>query len=57
MTTPVEILSNASSWLEAQDARMLAEGQHLQPGEKLGAPPCTQDGVLDMAFAVGTPNA
>jgi 1,4-alpha-glucan branching enzyme len=44
-------------WLGDTDAWLLGEGRHLRPFEKLGAHPCTVDGVQGVAFAVWAPNA
>jgi 1,4-alpha-glucan branching enzyme len=44
-------------WLGDTDAWLLNEGRHLRPWEKLGAHPCTLDGVAGVAFAVWAPNA
>lgn len=39
------------------DLHLLGEGNHLQLYDKLGAHPCTLDGVAGVAFAVFAPNA
>jgi 1,4-alpha-glucan branching enzyme len=39
------------------DLHLLCEGNHLQLYDKLGAHPCTLDGVTGVAFAVFAPNA
>jgi 1,4-alpha-glucan branching enzyme len=44
-------------WLGDTDVWLLAEGRHLRPWDKLGAHPCTIDGVAGVAFAVWAPNA
>jgi 1,4-alpha-glucan branching enzyme len=44
-------------WLGDTDVWLLAEGRHLRPWEKMGAHPCTIDGVAGVAFAVWAPNA
>jgi 1,4-alpha-glucan branching enzyme len=44
-------------WLGDTDVWLLNEGRHLRPWEKLGAHPCTIDGVAGVAFAVWAPNA
>ena len=44
-------------WLGDTDVWLLGEGRHLRPWEKLGAHPCTLDGVAGVAFAVWAPNA
>jgi 1,4-alpha-glucan branching enzyme len=44
-------------WLGETDVWLLNEGRHLRPWEKLGAHPCTIDGVAGVAFAVWAPNA
>ena len=44
-------------WLGDTDVWLLKEGSHLRPWEKLGAHPCTLQGVTGVAFAVWAPNA
>jgi 1,4-alpha-glucan branching enzyme len=44
-------------WLGDTDVWLLNEGRHLRPWEKLGAHPCTIEGVAGIAFAVWAPNA
>jgi 1,4-alpha-glucan branching enzyme len=44
-------------WLGDTDVWLFNEGRHLRPWEKLGAHPCTIDGVAGVAFAVWAPNA
>ncbi len=44
-------------WLGDTDVWLLNEGRHLRPWEKLGAHPCTLEGVAGVAFAVWAPNA
>jgi 1,4-alpha-glucan branching enzyme len=44
-------------WLGETDVWLLNEGRHLRPWEKLGAHPCTIEGVAGVAFAVWAPNA
>jgi 1,4-alpha-glucan branching enzyme len=44
-------------WLGETDVWLIAEGRHLRPWERLGAHPCTIEGVDGVAFAVWAPNA
>ena len=55
-TDPLASHQNAF-WLGETDLWLLAEGRHLRPWEKLGAHPCTLNGVDGTAFAVWAPNA
>ncbi|MBP8053556.1 MAG: 1,4-alpha-glucan branching protein GlgB [Burkholderiaceae bacterium] len=55
-TTPLAPQPNAF-WLGETDLWLLAEGRHLRPWEKLGAHPCSLNGVDGTAFAVWAPNA
>ena len=43
--------------LGALDVHLMAEGSHRRIYERLGAHPCTSDGVAGVAFAVWAPNA
>lgn len=45
------------STLGEMDLHLFNEGRHLRLWEKLGAHPCTIDGVVGTAFAVWAPNA
>lgn len=53
--TPDSLLTE--SWLGAADIWLLASGKHLRSWEKLGAHPCTRNGVSGTVFAVWAPNA
>ena len=44
-------------WLGELDVHLLAEGNHLEAYEKLGAHPATLERVEGVAFAVWAPNA
>lgn len=57
MTQTPAMLPPPTPWLGEQDVWLLAEGRHLRPWQKLGAHPCTLDGVAGTAFAVWAPNA
>ena len=57
MQNPVVNPLQNEYWLGEADVWLLAEGRHLRPWEKLGAHPCTRDGVTGTAFAVWAPNA
>ncbi|WP_349294828.1 1,4-alpha-glucan branching protein GlgB (plasmid) [Thioclava sp. 'Guangxiensis'] len=43
--------------LGALDEHLISEGRHLRLWEKLGAHPCTHEGLTGTAFAVWAPNA
>jgi len=50
-------LHHIEFWLGETDLWLLAEGRHLRPWQKLGAHPCTLNGIAGTAFAAWAPNA
>ena len=50
-------LKQGAFWLGETDLWLLAQGRHLRPWTKLGAHPCTLNGVDGTAFATWAPNA